>query len=146
MQSPQNFLVLSGSPGGGKTWTAAAIANFLKYSKGWVRYFREDDFFEKLRVFIKEDRNYAREMEYLLSQDWIIFDDLGSTGVTDWRKEVLFSAINFLYEKQIPAVFTTNLTKAKCEQLYEPRLASRLFATENTIINFYDDDLRQKGL
>lgn len=85
------------------------------------------------------------ELDYLMDDEFIILDDIGSAGLNEWRKEVLFNCIDIRYESGKPSVFTSNLTR---EEIYEglgARAHSRLFSKENLILEFHEaHDMRQK--
>jgi len=79
----------------------------------------------------------------LVDDEFVIYDDLGSTGLNDWRKEVLFEFLDQRYVSMKPTIVTSNLTREEIYQQIHPRVASRLFAKENTLIEVRDDDKRQ---
>ena len=85
-------------------------------------------------------------MRDLIDDVFIIFDDVGASGHTEWRQEVLMDLIDYRYESMLPTVFTTNLSPKEVYSSYGPRIGSRLFSKENTIL-FYEDmpDLRLEG-
>jgi DNA replication protein DnaC len=73
-----------------------------------------------------------------------MIDDIGSSGMNDWRREVLFDAIDQRYESTLPTVFTSNLSRKELSDSLGNRAASRLFAKENLIIEMHDQiDRRQ---
>jgi len=83
-----------------------------------------------------------QELDYICDDDLIILDDLGSTVVSDWKKEILLHFVDARYTSEKPTVITTNLDKAEMSQMLGNRIASRVFSAGNTIINFGDIDLR----
>lgn len=99
----------------------------------------------RLRTSISEEKgDYLKELDYLLDDEFIMIDDLGSSGITDWRKEVVFEAIDRRYESQLPTVITSNLTRKEIYEGFGPRIHSRMFARENLILEFHGgEDLRQ---
>ena len=83
----------------------------------------------------------------LADDDLIIIDDLGSTGVTDWRKEVIFEFIDFRYSIKKPTILTSNLSLDEIGRDYGWRVKSRLEAKENIVVDMFEcPDLRQEGL
>jgi primosomal protein DnaI len=91
--------------------------------------------------------DYLEHLKYMIDDDFLIIDDIGSTGLREWREEVLFEIINFRYENMKPTVFTSNFTISEFKKLYHPRVSDRLFATENTIIEITDGkSLRSEGM
>lgn len=80
----------------------------------------------------------------MLDDEFLIFDDLGSSGFTEWRKEVLFETIDRRYESELPTVFTSNLTRDEIKKELGPRISSRMFSKENLILEFHEGkDYRQ---
>ena len=89
--------------------------------------------------------DYRDAIEYLTDDDLVIFDDLGSSGYTDWRKEVLFEFIDLRYSSKKPTIITSNLTRQGLVTAVGERGVDRLLASENTIIeNFSGTSFRQK--
>lgn len=88
--------------------------------------------------------DYLSHLKFLVDSHLVIIDDLGSSGINDWRKEVIFELIDYRYESELPTVFTSNLTESEVLQQYGSRIHSRLFSTENTFIESNDEDQRLK--
>jgi len=88
--------------------------------------------------------DYLEALKLLIDDDFVMIDDIGSTGLNDWRKEVIFDAIDERYNNMLPTVITSNFSRHEFERNFHPRLSSRLFAAENTIIEILDgQDLRK---
>lgn len=91
--------------------------------------------------------DYLETLEYLIDDDFVIIDDVGSSGLNDWRKEVLFAAIDYRYNSMKPTILISNFSPQDFKEFFHERLASRLFSKENFVINIQDgDDLRGQGL
>lgn len=91
--------------------------------------------------------DYITHLRYMIDDDLVIFDDLGSAGHTDWREEVILEMIDRRYTGRRPTIFTSNLTKQEISDTYGKRIASRLFAKENIVVElFHCSDLRQEGM
>lgn len=101
----------------------------------WWRYWNERDILQRCRDAIDMKGDYMTAAAKLMDDDLVILDDFGSTGVTDWRKEVLFALIDVRYESKKPTIITTNLKKSEISNLYGQRTADRIFAKENTVID-----------
>lgn len=134
MENPKNFLVLCGSPGIGKTYFCAALMEWTIKKFDFYRYWNEKILFQKLRETFGEKGDYISYLHYMLDSQLVIIDDIGSQKPSEWKEEVLFDAIDIRYNSMMPTIITSNLTKNEFEKLYHPRLASRLFAAENVII------------
>ena len=91
----------------------------------------------------------------MIDDEIVILDDVGfwwnearnSYKDNEWKIEVLYEFINNRYNSMLPTIITSNLNKEQFESVYSPRIASRLFAAENTIIKMFNknEDLRSKG-
>lgn len=90
--------------------------------------------------------DYLTTVKYLVDHDFLILDDIGSSGFNEWRTEVMFDTIDQRYESRKPTVFTSNLTRDELAIGLGDRGASRLFAKENLIIEMHDvKDQRKDG-
>jgi len=147
IKNNKNFLVFLGSPGVGKTYFCAALLPWVHPKVRSVRYWNERDLLARLREAISQEKgNYVKQLEYLLDDEFVMLDDMGSCGINDWRKEVWFEAIDMRYESQKPTVITSNMTRGEIFSSLGPRCHSRLFSKENLIIEMHDGmDLRQQN-
>jgi len=147
LKKGKKSLVLLGPPGTGKTYLCAALVDFVYRRFGHPRYWKEAKLYAHLRDAIENTHDYMLTLELCLDDNFVYIDDIGSTPPNDWRKEVLFNAIDIRYNMEKPTVFTSNLNKTQISQMYEPRIASRLFSSENTIITLWEnEDLRSRGM
>lgn len=144
MKFGTGFLVYLGAPGCGKTHFCHAIFNDsekierYKYKRLW----KESDFFSRLRSSLSLG-DYNSEMKFMVDDDLVIYDDLGSVGHNEWRNEVIFSFIDFRYQYAKPTVITSNLPENEILNKIGSRVHSRLFAKENTILDFGKIDFRK---
>lgn len=148
MKEPKNFLVFLGAPGIGKTYFCAALTEWAMSNFTSFRHFNENKFFEKVREGMDVYQgDYATILRHIIDHDLFIYDDLGSVGVNEWRKEITFTMLDERYNSGKPTIITSNLTKNQFETMYHERFTSRLFASENVIIEAYNlQDLRKKGM
>lgn len=139
-------MVYLGAPGIGKTYFCAALIPWIYDKVKSYRYWNEREFFSRLRAVIGESRgDFIQELEYLLDDELVMFDDMGSSVMNDWRCEMLFEAIDKRYRSELPTVFTSNLTRNQIYTDLGPRIHSRLFSKENLVIECHEGaDLRQK--
>ena len=90
--------------------------------------------------FGKSDTDLNEELN---THDLIIIDDLGAEYETPFAT----AAVNEIVEDAVlmgkPMILISNLDKAKFEERYGERMASRLNVFE--IIQFYGTDIRQKN-
>lgn len=139
MNAKKHFLVFCGNPGLGKTHLCACLFEYVISSFNSFRYWTEYELFKRLRNKISDGRgDYIEELKYLLDDDFIFLDDIGSSGWNEWREEILFSAIDNRYSSMKPTLITSNLSKSEFQKTYHPRLISRIFNKENYIIDIQD--------
>ncbi len=134
INNPKNFLVYLGNPGIGKTFLCAALIPWAMKKFISFRYFNDRNLLTKVRESIDTGGDCLRELQLLLDDPLVIIDDLGSSGLNDWRKDILFETIDLRYNSMKPTVITSNFTKDEFTKHFHPRFCSRLFAKENTII------------
>lgn len=146
MNKPKNFLVYCGSPGIGKTYFCSALINWAYDKFNSMRYWNESELLKRIRSSMDDFKgDYLETLKHLIDDDFVIIDDIGSTGLNEWRKEVIFDAIDERYNSMKPTVITSNFSRKEFETLYHKRLSSRLFSTENFIIEINDGlDLRSE--
>jgi len=147
MKNPKNFLVFCGCPGIGKTYFSAAIVEWVISTFPTYRYHTENKLFNKVRDSFDMKGDYHTTLKFLLDDDFIWLDDIGSDGHTQFREEIVFATIDNRYSCMKPTIITSNLSKNDFYKTYNPRIASRIFASENCVIELPDSpDLRRKGM
>lgn len=145
LKKGKNFLLFLGCPGCGKTYFCSAIIEWIYKKVRSFRYWEEREFLSRLRTGISSEKgDYAKLAQYLCDDDFMIYDDLGSCGINEWRRDVLLAVIDQRYESTLPTIFTSNLTEEEIRVQLGPRSHSRLFDVGNTIICMHDSqDQRQ---
>lgn len=147
LKKKKGFLVFLGSPGIGKTYFCSALLPWIDGKFNTYRYWRERDFLSRLRETMGQNGDYITAIPLLMDDEFVMIDDVGSSGFNEWRSEVLFALIDTRYESGYATVFTSNLTRQKLEEGIGARAASRLFAKENLIIEIHEgQDLRKNGM
>jgi len=136
MSKPEHFLVICGGAGISKTHTCASLTEWILKRFNTSRYWNELKIHEALKN--SWDSTSGDILKYLIDDELVIFDDVGSGGLSDWKEKILMEIIDQRYNSMLPTIFTSNLFKSDFEKEYHPRIASRLFATENTIIEIFD--------
>ena len=123
------ILVLSGTPGSGKTHLLEAVGRYLIEENIRVKFANVPELMHKIRSAY-EQREFA---EGLIAQYYkapvLLLDELGAERGTDTAKEVVISLVNHRYANERRLMVTTNLTFEHMRNRDE-RLASRLFDTE----------------
>lgn len=133
-------LLFMGTTGVGKTHLAVATVKAIKPRKR-VNYFHGQEpkeyFYNTKAVFVNSS-NYFGELikeinsgyqhnyfRKIINYDLLIFDDLGTEKMTDFKREQLYILVNYFYENNKPLIITTNLTTSQLNK-YDPRIFSRL--------------------
>lgn len=143
LKNPKYIFYFCGNVGTGKTYLAASWYNHLLEEKKNVRAFTEQSLFSKLRGVISQDWDPSTEMANICEADHLILDDLGSSSMTDWQKEMLFQLVDIRLACTMPTLITSNLTFREINEKFHPRFASRLYAAKNTIIELKGHDRRK---
>ena len=136
MGKPSNFLVICGGVGISKTYTCASLTEWILKNFNTSRYWNERGLQEALQN--SWSSTSGNILKYLIDDDLVILDDIGSEGFSDWKEKILMETIDQRYNSMLPTIFISNLFKSDFEDKYHARIASRLFATENTIIEIFD--------
>lgn len=143
----KGFTLIQGPPGTGKTFLCSACLDFFSKSYKSIRAYNECDLFSKIRSIIGSGiADYIEGLRQLIDYDILIIDDLGFCEVNEWRREIWMYIIDYRYAFSKKTIITTNLKQQEIYYKYGSRIRSRLFAHENTIIEFFDmNDLRAMG-
>lgn len=134
MEKPVNFLVYLGNPGCGKTFMCSAMTEWAMSTFQWFKYYNERELLSKIRKSMDGKGDYLEELDYLLDSHLVMLDDLGSSGVNEWRQEIWMEAIDLRYSSRKPTIITSNFTKAEINEKFHERISSRLFAHGNVVI------------
>lgn len=134
-----------GNPGCGKTYFCHALLNYDIKMKCFNnrRYWTERELLGRLRKDM-EFGSYQEFLKYLIDDELLIVDDLGSVDYGDWGRKIVFEVIDERYESRLPTIFSTNLNEESLKKEFGDRAHSRLFSKENTIIDVRGRDLRQE--
>ena len=126
----------------------SAFLEFMPKSCRTFRAYSERQLFERLRQGISSGQggDYLANLHYMVDDDLIIIDDVGSSGHNSWREEVLMELVDYRYKDGRKSIFTSNLERDDFKNIYGERIYSRLFSTQNTIVSLFGmPDLRQMG-
>lgn len=127
MRESGKGLLLFGTVGTGKTFTAACIANAL-IDKGYpclVTNFA--------RLINTISGMYDGKQDYIDGLNrfaLLVIDDLATEADTEYRNEIIFNVIDSRYRAGLPLIITTNLTAQELKNsadIKKQRIYSRLF-------------------
>jgi DNA replication protein DnaC len=122
-EEPENWLLLFGPNGCGKTHLAAAIANQCRARGERPVFFMVADLLDYLRNLMDGGAGFLDGFNQLRNAPLLILDDLGAQSDVGWVRDRLFQLINHRYAARLPTVFTASMDSM--ERL-EERIASRL--------------------
>ncbi|HQD72316.1 MAG TPA: ATP-binding protein [Clostridiales bacterium] len=137
-------LLMYGETGLGKTHLSLAIGGEA-IKKGYgVVYGSAHNLLSRLeneRFGRTADKSFEAE-KTLLECDLLIIDDLGTEFSTQFTVAEIYNIINTRLISGLPTIINTNLSIAKLEEKYSPRVASRIIG-EYQLLRFCGRDIRQ---
>jgi DNA replication protein DnaC len=132
-EDPQEWLLIAGVTGRGKTRLAAAIGNYCRDIGIGVMMVVVPDLLDWLRIGFSphNPRSFDELFERVKNVRLLILDDLGAQSSTPWADEKLFQLLNYRYNASLPTVVTTNANAASMEarvrtRLTDPQISSML--------------------
>ncbi|WP_396134091.1 ATP-binding protein [Clostridium sporogenes] len=130
-------LLLYGTPGNGKTYTVACIANFLIEKMLPVICVNADSLLNRIKDTYKK---WGKEVEEdvirgLDNADLLIIDDLGTEQDTEWTRTKIYNILDSRYRNGLPLIITTNLSLMELKNRYEKRTYYRILEMCTPILN-----------
>lgn len=136
-ETPQNNLLLVGTPGLGKTFLSSAIAHQVLEGGHTVIYLSAGEFCTRIQA----NRFGGEELAPYYDADLLILDDLGTEFKTGLTVSVLGDVIDRRLRAGKKMVFSTNLTLGDLEKQYSARIISR-FMGGFDYLQFIGSDIR----
>ena len=135
-KSPEDWIVLQGDTGCGKTHLAAAIVNYCYQANHPALFIVVPEFLDHLRsTFNPESKiSYDQLFEKVKTAPLLIMDDFGEQSTTPWAQEKLYQMINHRYNAKLPTVITTRLSLDEIDSPIGSRFIDNNFSTVFTII------------
>ena len=134
-------LLFMGSAGLGKTHLSLAMVYELTKSNYDVIYGSAYNLFSAMEKEHFENRS-DNSYNAAVNCDLLVIDDLGSEFVSSYTKTLLYNIVNTRLLAKKPMIINTNLSMQEIENLYTPRIASRLIG-HFTSKKFFGRDIRQ---
>jgi len=134
-ENPEDWLLLTGGYGCGKTHLAAAIAN-ERVRRGYPALFIVvPDLLDHLRATYAPNSpvSYDKRLDEIRTASLLILDDLGTHSATPWAQEKLYQIFNYRYNARLPTVIT-----ASTDADIDDRLKSRLLDVGRCMHLFID--------
>jgi len=128
------FLVISGPPGTGKTYIAAALYPWIRKTFSSYRFHKDSEIFDRLRGEIQQNHEWGDALRQMTDDQMVVWDDFGRSTPNDWRKDVYFNFIDYRYSSNLPTILTTNYSKKEIEEDFNAALASRVFGRKNSCV------------
>jgi DNA replication protein DnaC len=125
-ENPEDWLLLTGGYGCGKTHLAAAIANYRVGQGQRALFVVVPDLLDHLRATYAPNSPvpYDRRLHEIRTTPLLVLDDLGTHSATPWAQEKLYQIFNHRYNARLPTVITA-LDDAHVDERIKSRLLDR---------------------
>lgn len=127
----QDWFILAGKPGTGKTHLAAAIAHARQSQGAEVFFITVADLMDDLRTTFNptSTSTFDQRFNQVKNTGLLVLDDINVGGTSDWAREKLFQLIDYRYITRKPTVFTLTdferINERLLVRLLDPRLSIR---------------------
>lgn len=143
----QNIYIF-GDVGRGKTYLLNSIAKEILDRNYSVLYMTSSSIFKFLNdynwVFEEARAKHQDQFDFILNCDLLIIDDLGSEASTKNDASNLFEVVNSRMIAEKPIIFSTNYDESMLEDMYGPRIFSRIVGNSK-VYEIFGEDLRLKN-
>jgi DNA replication protein DnaC len=131
-QHPEDWLVLTGTYGCGKTHLAAAIANERAALRQPALFVVIPDLLDHLRATFSPTSQvrFDQRFEEVRTAPLLVLDDLGTESASPWAQEKLYQLFNHRYNARLPTI----ITMAQPINKVDPRLRTRMLDLERCTV------------
>lgn len=103
-EAPEDWLVLEGPTGCGKTHLAAAVVNHQLNARRPVLFAGVPDLLHDIRATLAREIEVTRDIR---THPLLILDDLGTEAETPWARGKLYQILNHRHNARLPTMLTT---------------------------------------
>ena len=138
-------LLLTGTPGLGKTFLSACIAREVSdggFSVVYDTAIHVFDRFESQKFGRGSGEEIGADVARIRGCDLLILDDLGTEMATSFVTSALYEILNTRLLTGKSTIVSTNLSPEEIGARYSPQILSRLQGSYETLV-FFGDDIRQ---
>ncbi len=136
----KNLYIFSTMPGNGKTsWSVKILVSYLNQNwlgagrRDLIRFVNVASLLAKLKAFSEHDDDWKEEKKKILSVPLVVFDDIGSSKLSDFDHANLFYFIDDRINNGRSCIFTSNLGEEALKQVIGERLFSRVWNTSRKV-------------
>ena len=119
-------LLMIGSVGNGKSFTACCIANALVDKGVSVIFCNFDAILNRIKSTFNSKEDEYSILKTLNSAQLLVLDDLGTETISEWSKSKLYNIVDYRYREKKTTIVTTNLSQEQLISLYGDRTFDRL--------------------
>jgi DNA replication protein DnaC len=144
LQKPTDGLLITGGPGAGKTYLAAAIfITVVNARQTSIKFKRAAQLFQAIRdSYGQEDVSEEEILGDYIKPRFLVLDDLGAGSLSDHERRYTLEVIDRRLNAERPTIITTNLTLKEISERMDERIASRM--NEYKLLEFKGEDRRGK--
>lgn len=132
LEESENFLVVTGKSGVGKTHLCSALIPSMISKYGSIS---SSNAFEICGIAPKEDEKWRSFfLESILSCEIVILEDIDRFLGDPVKEKILFQIIDYRYSALKPIILTAGCTLLEVPIIFDAKTSSRVLAKENSFI------------
>lgn len=145
--TPATGLILSGTPGTGKTHLGCAVVRRLREQGYTARYVSIPSMLTALREASHGDKSVGSvtaQIQDLASVQLLVMDEYGAHTRNDMDYQLLFQTVDARYQRNLPTIMLTNVSPSKIEKELDGRFLERVKGTGGMTIIMHWSSWRKK--